>query len=102
MEVSYATNPSPSYPHIAVRRTASLRSPMLRASTSELAPKDVNGRDKAGHDAAKYLSSPKRRAHAVEIDAQTRKMKRAGFAFAQPTLQTLTPPYARFMPVSCL
>jgi hypothetical protein len=41
-----------SCPRIAVRRTASLRSPMWRPSTS-LIPnrnKDVDGRNKSGHD----------------------------------------------------
>src|SRR5580693_8141576 len=40
-----------SCPRIAVRRTASLRSPMSRASTSLMpANKDVDGRNKSGHD----------------------------------------------------
>src|SRR5580693_1868242 len=42
---------NPSCPALAVRRTASLRSPMCRASTSCDSPaKDVDGRDKPGHD----------------------------------------------------
>src|SRR5580700_4178599 len=44
--------PPLSCPAIAVRRTASLRSPVCRVSTS-LTPgdtKDVDGRDKPGHD----------------------------------------------------
>jgi hypothetical protein len=42
----------PSCPAIAVRRTASLRAPMCRASTPYLRceTKDVDGRDKPGHD----------------------------------------------------
>jgi hypothetical protein len=40
-----------SCPRIAVQRTASLRSPMSRASTSLMpANKDVDGRNKSGHD----------------------------------------------------
>src|SRR5689334_3133829 len=41
---------------IAVRRTASLRSPMSRASTSFLSCEDVDGRDRPGHDAPKGAS----------------------------------------------
>ena len=41
----------PSWPGIAVRRTASLRSPMSRPSTSSLLrPQNVDARDKPGHD----------------------------------------------------
>jgi FAD/FMN-containing dehydrogenase/Fe-S oxidoreductase len=42
----------PSWPGIAARRTASLRSPMSRPSTSSIAvaAKDVDARHKAGHD----------------------------------------------------
>ena len=49
-----------SCPRIAVRRTASLRSPMSRASTSLLGAcqsKDVDGRNDSGHDEADELRS---------------------------------------------
>ena len=41
---------SSSWPGIAVRRTASLRSPMSRPSTSFRVQQDVDARHKAGHD----------------------------------------------------
>src|SRR3981081_1011647 len=49
---------TPSWPGIAVRRTASLRSPMSRPSTSCLLTiqQDVDARHKAGHDESAFLS----------------------------------------------
>jgi hypothetical protein len=54
-----ASSRLPSWPGIAVRRTASLHSPMSRLSTSSFATnkKNVDARDKRGHDDSRYSIS---------------------------------------------
>src|ERR1700722_9547956 len=64
-----------SCPGIAVRRTASLRSPMSRASTSSRQgiKQDVDGRDKPGHDdecfrVGERCARPPGKSHRLDLD----------------------------------
>jgi Fe-S oxidoreductase len=81
--------PGSSWPGIAVRRTASLRSPMSRPSTS-LAQKDVDARHEAGHDGKDvvlFADTFNRYFERENIDAARAVLEAAKYRvhFARPT-----------------
>jgi acyl-CoA synthetase len=68
-------NETPSWPGIAVQRTASLRSPMSRPSTSLRAPEDVDARPKAGHDEGNLKRDPNQIVYLAFTSGTTGKPK---------------------------
>src|SRR5262245_64921647 len=63
---------TPSCPRIAVRRTASLRSPASRASTPHLRCQDVDGRDKPGHDDSERVETALYRGDCLDLQQEVR------------------------------